>query len=1338
MMNLREGKRLLPIALLLLLSSFADVAFGQLSFDIITNDNAATLEPTLATPVPTVLTPETTILSTPTPASNTAEDSATASDPATYYDNDKNDTYADDSSSYYNGTSTGSDKYDEYGNNTGYGDDQKDSSYGSTTAGYVASAKKKYGDDFFYGAMSVAVLTLGLVIIVEAILHRVDMSALGKPFYQAVLDAVYRELAVLGIVELGIHIMSMYYVYDKNKKAIFADVHFLLFYTDIFNALQAVIQAYFTNRVSQRLWVQTEEVELHHYVEIREEYERVHQLLYDTQYNQNNLGLFNPNRISLKSKYRRLLVQVNFHELRVNFIKAYNLPIGLRLSDYLMRSEQSVMVSLVHISPTAWLWLTALCNLMYYLAGVIADVTGRAEASAQFYSITFFVGMVLFVLVSIGVDRKMRRIFMKIMKAKHLWAFDDDKDFEQDERLAEEQRNLFWLGDPHLVITIIQFMQFGYAIALSIVAVYWQDMQKDDDFEAYWYLLSSFFCYAAFVYVMARVIPRFTLCTNLGQLVDKKLLHEAVARHKLKEAERYREQEYLYADEYGEMPTGLFENNAVTSKSLTLTGTNEFDTNGSDGSPAYTEATVAATLSPSASAADLQLDSQGSETEVRKLKRKQSRCKARSEGVFLMQAMKSVEEDDGYASAEDNKAKSRQQRKKSTSDGVPLMSFDERSTATPKESDRDTLLVDFVTMDLASVKIALAKQGESTRTASGRVKSNSAGSLIKQMQAIKTGTTAVIATKAIDMIPSSLKLTKVIDDDVSVALSDVDDIRTVQRQKATQEEEPQEPFSLNKFLSSTFVSPSYRFVSHVLGTMICFFLVAMRVEGFLQKKCTVPEDDYSWDLPLQWSFLLELIWLCISLFISVVVLITFAYKAETNRREYKAIIAALMNVAIVSTCLGLLLAAESERCCGDSGESKQDGYYPAEESDSFYDGRFLQYSEEKVCKDATLECGCADFGYRVYGGLGSIEPWTALIALQAFRFIVANKIAKWFNLGEKNYHTHRHDHGHGHGNGVDPVEVIANAWQEAVAKHPDLVAKYGEFSGELLQAMLKLDVVKRRRGQSTAPLLIMGETSDDKNRLTLSVVPGGVDQENTMEKLELCTYPFECPSAQIIRSVRRCDRLYLPLLSKWSSVDVILTKHEMIYLDVDDNDECTIAGKTRARSMQQLIKTNGGLGMRLCDVTAGRRVLGHMSFADIVKVGVEREMAARVKSKGIEDLEASNSKRVHEMWQAGDGNAFDGSAFAKRWEEVHQDRLRVDTKRGTLYLRFYADLRDEEHHPERVAKEAGDVTLLHKDNAFNWAQSIVRICAKQLKQPLPHFGDGNNGELRDYLQIVSC
>lgn len=387
------------------------------------------------------------------PKNDYYEDLSPYSDNSTLYGYDNSSIaygYDNSSSSSYG---YGEDK-GEYG---GYGD----SAYESDSYGGYGGEKKDYGDDFYYGAMSVAVLTLLLVVVLEAILHRVDMIAIGNPFNQAVLDAVYREctyktcrllclgvwflfigmtcsltlrlfflfyslfnyiVAVLGIVELGVYIMSLYYEYDKNKKAVFADVHFLLFYTDIFNALQAVLQAYFTRSMSKSLWVRTEELELDHYVEIREEYDRVREELYgvdadgNVQIKHQWTALFHwLFQWKLKARYNDLAVQVRFHELRVYFLQAYHLPLKFKVSDYLMRSEESVLVSLVHISPAAWLWLTALCNVLYFFGGLFANATSDAETSAHFYSIIFFIGMFLFIAVSLLLDYHMRQIFNRIM-----------------------------------------------------------------------------------------------------------------------------------------------------------------------------------------------------------------------------------------------------------------------------------------------------------------------------------------------------------------------------------------------------------------------------------------------------------------------------------------------------------------------------------------------------------------------------------------------------------------------------------------------------------------------------------------------------------------------------------------------------------------------------------------------------------------------------------------------------------------------------------------------------------------------------------------------------------
>lgn len=44
-----------------------------------------------------------------------------------------------------------------------------------------------------YSVFSVAVFTLGLILVVELIRHKLDMSATGKPFFKTVLEGVYGE-----------------------------------------------------------------------------------------------------------------------------------------------------------------------------------------------------------------------------------------------------------------------------------------------------------------------------------------------------------------------------------------------------------------------------------------------------------------------------------------------------------------------------------------------------------------------------------------------------------------------------------------------------------------------------------------------------------------------------------------------------------------------------------------------------------------------------------------------------------------------------------------------------------------------------------------------------------------------------------------------------------------------------------------------------------------------------------------------------------------------------------------------------------------------------------------
>ena len=307
-------------------------------------------------------------------------------------------------------------------------------------------------------------------------------------------------MTTLGIVEFFLFLLAEYYPdYDKGRKDAFGAVHFALFETAIFNAFMTCCTATVAMRVSHRIWVETELLEVNHYVEIREEFDRIDK----------------SNR-----KYQTLLIQIRFHQLRVQFIKSYNLPLQLKISDYLIRSEQAVLIRLVHISSTAWLLLTGAVCLLYYICGIIFYQSQDQRLMGQILTGIFFSSIALFIIISLALSYKMKSIFQTILNEKWVIAEGAEKD-----RLAAAQLALFWGSNPKHVIHIIQFMQFGYAVAIATVIIFWKEI-GEGPIPSYVFLLAVVVCYSLFVIVTGRVIPQYTLCTSLGQLVNESRLRE--------------------------------------------------------------------------------------------------------------------------------------------------------------------------------------------------------------------------------------------------------------------------------------------------------------------------------------------------------------------------------------------------------------------------------------------------------------------------------------------------------------------------------------------------------------------------------------------------------------------------------------------------------------------------------------------------------------------------------------------------------------------------------------------------------------------------------------------
>jgi predicted Holliday junction resolvase-like endonuclease len=341
-------------------------------------------------------------------------------------------------------------------------------------------------------------------------------------------------VSTLGIVEAIVFLVQHYYK-DMNKtvKQVFYEVHFTLFYVAIINAIMSCLLYFFASRVAEKQWVRLEKVDLDHYVAIRKQFDAFKEQLQaikkskdaskksgsnlrqDSLSNNTNVmfQLLTESRIPflkanlkkmLNNKYRKLLVQVRFHELRVHFIESNGLDPRFCVSTYLKLCMNDVFKSLVHISTFSWLILLGCTNLVYFAMGIITAETNDKRTVGTSLSFIYVGYSIFFVVFSIIIGRKVKKIFFTIMKHEE-WVKRNESVRNLDDKSQEKddfhQLDYFWGSDPTIIIVVCQFMQFGFALALGILLVFNEnvyDQQSPLNWVG-WYFVAPIFCYVMFV-----------------------------------------------------------------------------------------------------------------------------------------------------------------------------------------------------------------------------------------------------------------------------------------------------------------------------------------------------------------------------------------------------------------------------------------------------------------------------------------------------------------------------------------------------------------------------------------------------------------------------------------------------------------------------------------------------------------------------------------------------------------------------------------------------------------------------------------------------------------------
>jgi hypothetical protein len=1080
--------------------------------------------------------------------------------------------------------------------------------------------------------------------------HRISTSHIDFP----------NAVSLLGIIELAMYSMYKLNVsFEKKAYYAFADVHFALFFTPLFNAFQSCTIAFFISRSSRQSWVIAENQDTSHYEEIHKEYNVVKNnisrsvdsikqyligdLVIDGNVNSQTSpntspGMEHDHDVSsvasvwdlwihfarlprMRRKCNSLLGQLRFHELRKYFIQANELPLTFPLSDYLKRCEMHVLHELVHISTFKWVILAGAVDLLYFHFGVHTYFSdGKGVNLGYVMAFLFFSSMLTFVVVSLIIRTKINNIFCTTINSQELEVENEGSDdihrFRLEGAAKLKQLSLFWGGNTRYIINMIQFMQFGFAIAFSSLLIYWFDMDSKENkrnIPRVYYLICVVLCFLCFVAIMSHVIPCFTICSNFGHLVDKKRLDQTLARHLL-------------------------------------------------------------------------------ETLVQK-------------------------QQDHTQKVEDEEAVSNQLGP------IPL---------SPQRNNKPKLL------------------------------------------------------------------------------------------KPT----------LSSMLYSYFCSREYLNFS-ALGTMICFSLVAMRLEAFMIEMGPYYDVSDAWHVKSNICFWLEVFFLSCFLFGDILALAIFRNKAATIPKAQCYFWAAIFDILICSSCLLLLLTSQQKRCCSGN------------------ENWFLSSG----IKVDSIEC-CPSFGNRLFGGFGMLEMFTSLIVLRFFRFWAASVILRLFGASlEKNkeeacnnklmkkdafdssHKDDHHDSSHGTENLQEEKGTITDFWLTALSKHPDIVEKHGEFSGLLLKVMLGIpimndstdeensipsDHLQRKESKASTVPEICGHNAGE-NRFSMAhktvynsqkhsfrctgkapiglndALPskiyilkdiktsrdwesteyltshqdmkpeignilsrhhysmrGRINDEEMTSRLnlnlvheeiiddEIKVSDFVSPYERLVQSMRRCDRKVLPFLDRWVTVDVVLTNCEIVYFDAADSKKLLENNTDAVRRMkevhQTLVSTQGGLGLRLCDVAFGRRIIGREELAKIEEIHVSRDMS----HPGIPwENEVSGMPSTSEYWEDpvntsnNEGDSYIMEEFKHmKGSQVKEDQLILKTAHGKLCLRFLGDFGNFEMNRDSILKESKAGEPIVMNHALQWCHTIVHLIgAEHLKQDLPHFGHSTSDEIRDYLTV---
>lgn len=623
--------------------------------------------------------------------------------------------------------------------------------------------------------------------------------------------------------------------------------------------------------------------------------------------------------------------------------------------------------------------MTGVVNLAYYILGIVSYKVQDLSVIGRAFIWIFFCGIALFVLLSWLVKNKMKAVFKTIMNSQTFWNV-ELKASDQHGELAEQQRALFWGGDPKLVMAAIQSMQFGYAVAISTLIIFFEEI-NDGNVPVVSFFLAIAGCYSVFLVVIAQAIPRYTLCTSLGQLVNERHLHETLAAFHLEEA-RLRDMEdsddersrLAITKSVTSVPSIKSSKRSKTATGGSVGGDSSLSSSRHDRRIIRQESTNAAIMFEMVRTKTDALRSHLPASEMVRLQQRQkqkNRVKQYSDGVAAMSRMKvnvkHVRDDfdlkpktksaDQVGAFPLSKPGDRRNRRKAMSEGVTLMA----STMQVHEGFNDDDQV--------------SQQSK--------------------------------------WIPDSDAVVDGNDDNESVdtdcsGYSDANDVPEANRNLLLNELDGQHhrafKILLRERLYENFMSRRYVAISNIFGTMVAFFFVGQRIESFLHSEGIASDRFTHFDFAHDYVFWLLAMWLVFFMMGAVLIMYTFrAFDSLKNNKDRQILLSGIFDLVISGTSLAIFFVAEGQRCCNT---------------------------------ETTSQCSCPPFGRRLYGGLGKVELYVSLFALRIFRFWLAKRIVLCMDA-KGGWNTNTNQRLRNESIQLDPLDVFGKSAQHGHHCHDE-------------------------------------------------------------------------------------------------------------------------------------------------------------------------------------------------------------------------------------------------------------------------------------------------------------